>query len=233
MEQHELLTLINACCPQNRHQTRERPWLRQKCESFYVKKGFSKKAEGDAYLYREVFGRLPQSPSDILKIRYWRTGHASPQNRELLLTLGRVLALDDPDITYLVCSYYDRSDRCFTCQDADDPVLRKRLAHMAELKEEFVRKLHPLYLRSLHIQQSNSLRYFRHLYYLESQGYVFRKNALPQAPPLPETTCKASPMPPPSITSWSLQAKYPEKPCSAISCFSWLPLSVATGLTTA
>ncbi len=172
MEYSPLYRLADRCRAARYKSTVEKNWLREKCEQLYQRTGAPGKREGDLLLYNRVFGRSPQKESDILKVRYWRTGRTMPGNRSVLLSLGRALELSEKDMAYLVQRYYDRNDQVFTGKETDMEVYRNRVEWMNTLKEEFLRKQHPLYLRHLGIRSSERDRNFRHLYYLDSMQYI-------------------------------------------------------------
>ena len=190
MDYRPLYRLADDCLTDKKRITPEKLWLKEKCEAFYRKSGAGSKNEGDALLFERVFGTAARKKSDVLKIRYWRTGHTVPGNRNILLALGDALELSGPDMIYLVTRYYDRADVVFTpdskqgtikepdgafrpgLPSATGALYRKRTEYLESLKEEFILKQHPLYLRQMRIAAGETEQSFRHLYYLESLRYT-------------------------------------------------------------
>ena len=65
------------------------------------KKGVSRAAM-DALIYERIHGRVPESASSTLKIRYWRTGHHIPANRGTALAFAEALELPPQEAAWLL-----------------------------------------------------------------------------------------------------------------------------------
>ncbi len=150
----------------------ELAWLKEKLEHFAWQHNVKSKRELDVCLYTEMFHRPPTSDTQLLKIRYWRTGHHRPQNREQCILLGHALSLSAEEMTRLLQYYYDSADRVFTAEDADDPVYRERRALLQTLSEEYMWKAHPHTLARCRIPLQDPARYLRHYYYRDSMEYI-------------------------------------------------------------
>ena len=78
-------------------------------DSFRVNCGLLGKSEADSLIFEKMYSHAPQKASDVLKIRYWRTGRHVPSKREQLLEFGRALDMDSRELDYFVRAYYDKS----------------------------------------------------------------------------------------------------------------------------
>ncbi|MCD8143226.1 MAG: tetratricopeptide repeat protein [Clostridiales bacterium] len=133
--------------------------------------GLSKKA-ADALLYQRMYGAPPRSDSDILKIRFWRTGRHAPHRRDECIAFGRALGLEEEELTRFLLRYYDRADQVFETEpearSRQAGCYLRRLALLSDVAGEYMRRLHPMRRRLLEIPLSDRNRYLRHAYYLDA-----------------------------------------------------------------
>lgn len=172
MDDSSLYELVCSCARASCGPSPEKLWLGEACRQRYRTWGATRLADGDAQLFERVFGRPPATSSDVLRVRYWRTGHSVPSNRQTLLALGTALGLDDEQERYLIQSYFDRSDSVIAAAEGASPQYLRRRALMDGLRREFLDKIHPIRLSRLGISRQDVDASFRYLFVLESLSYV-------------------------------------------------------------
>ena len=52
-------------------------------------------------MYERMYGRAPKKDSEVLKLRYWRTGKCMPGNREHCLLFGKALELSETEMEFV------------------------------------------------------------------------------------------------------------------------------------
>ena len=97
-----LLHLANKCIRLSGEERPELTWLKAFYEQFRNRCMPSGKLEADRLLFEKMYSRMPQKPSDTLKIRYWRTGRHTPVNREQCLMFGKAMEMNDKDLDFLI-----------------------------------------------------------------------------------------------------------------------------------
>ena len=147
-------------------------WLREKFDSFGAKYGMARRQDIDQLIFQKMYGRCPDKESQLLKIRYWRTGRHKPQNREQCLELGRALELDEAETLYLLQSYYDGADLIFSEADGENPVYQARLRLFGELERQYLANVRPDTLERLEIPWDKPEPFLRHYYFQDALGYV-------------------------------------------------------------
>lgn len=138
-----ILHLAEECLCLGQQERYEIRWLKAVYDRFRAAAGNLGKTEADQLIYAKMYGMSPEKTSDTLKIRYWRTGHHLPANREQCVSFGKALELTEQEQLYLIQAYYDRSDCVFEAEQMSELYLnRKEL--MKELTGEYLDKVHPV-----------------------------------------------------------------------------------------
>lgn len=149
----------------------ENRWLKERYEEFRRRHGGIGKAEADVSIYRTMYGAEPEKPSDVLKIRYWRTGRHLPINREQCEGFGKAMELSENHARFLLQGYFDRSDRAFETE-TEDAVYQERRALLEELKKEYLDKIPPMVRLQLYQESRGMEQSLRHLYYSDAKRYL-------------------------------------------------------------
>ncbi len=200
----EQLTDRAVCVPDT-----ERPevrWLKEQFQIFIHMNGVCSKKDADALLYERLYHRPPKKASDILKIRYWRTGRHLPSNYRECLAFGLALELDHERLRFLMQNYYDSCDLIFwqAPRNAEDAglqttglwmpgsggagenneaspyaVYHKRLKRMTELVERYLSQISSSRLKQMNIDPDERSHYIRHLYYTDALQCVYRDDSPP------------------------------------------------------
>ena len=121
----KLVCMAEKCIQMSGEERPELTWLKAFYEQFRNRCIPSGKLEADRLLFEKMYSRMPQKPSDTLKIRYWRTGRHTPVNREQCLMFGKAMEMNDKDLDFLIKNYYDRNDRIFE-EGSENPVYLER-----------------------------------------------------------------------------------------------------------
>ena len=149
----------------------EKQWLREVYDRFRQENGGMGKAAADELLYRKIFGVDPKKQTDILKVRYWRTGRHFPAGREQGEALGRALGLTADEQRFLMQGYFDRSDRVFGPETAD-AVYRERAALLGEIAGGYLERVPAQVKRQLFRAGADLEHSLRHLYFTDAKSYV-------------------------------------------------------------
>ena len=167
----KLVHLAEECIRMSREERPELTWLKKCYERFRKQCYPLKKRETDSLLFEKMYSRMPQKPSDTLKIRYWRTGRHTPVNREQCLMFGKALEMKETELNFLMKNYYDRNDRIFE-EYSKDPIYLSRKKQMDTLVEEYLEKIHPGQRIQMRISYSSLKNNIRHLYYMDAMKYI-------------------------------------------------------------
>lgn len=147
-------------------------WVQTKFEQLGKQSGLLRKQDVDRLVFEKMNGRCPEKDSEILKIRYWRTGRHKPQNREQCLEFARALELNAEETNYLLQFYYDSADRIFNENDEEDPLYQKRLSVMQQLETQYLANAHPDQLSRLDISWEKPFPSLRHYYFQDVKNYI-------------------------------------------------------------
>ena len=98
-----LIGLAEECCRLGEEDRPETLWLKTVYDRFRKESRLGRKSEADSLLYNRMYSRPPRTESEVLKIRYWRTGRHIPGNRSQCAAFGRALGLSEAEQTYLLC----------------------------------------------------------------------------------------------------------------------------------
>lgn len=77
-EQERLIRLAEECLLREGKERPELVWLKGIYERFRADCGLLGKSEADSLIFEKMYSRAPEKASDVLKIRYWRTGRHVP-----------------------------------------------------------------------------------------------------------------------------------------------------------
>lgn len=171
----EIETLAAWCVRESEKPRPEVLQVKQWYERFRKTYQLASKESADAFLYGKMYGKKPEKPSDLLKIRYWRTGRHIPVNREQCRAFGQALELTPEEELWLMQYYYDRSDRVFETEDTTGQEYRIRREIMDAMTEEYLKKIHPSRFIQLHIFPEKIRENMRHLYFTDAGQYVFEE----------------------------------------------------------
>ena len=149
-------------------------WLQKQHLLFMKKNGLTAKRDADTFLYEKMYAALPEQDSQITKVRFWRTGHHVPSDRQQLLMFGKALGLNGDDQQYLLQVYADRSDLVFDASSAGSALYQERCRIMDTMIGEYLSKLHPMERRKYGISSEDPLPSLRHIYFSQACEYTFR-----------------------------------------------------------
>lgn len=147
-------------------------WLQRQFDAIGIESGLTRKNDVDRLIFQKMHGRTPERDSEILKIRYWRTGRHKPQSRQQCLELSRALNLDDAGTLYLLQYYYDAADQVFDEADTTKPLYQKRLRVMQELEIQYLTNADLDYLENIGVPWDKPLPYLRHCYFQDAARYI-------------------------------------------------------------
>lgn len=160
-------------------QFQERPelaWLKEQYGQFMQREGISSKSTADLRLYERIYNCAPQKESDLLKIRYWRTGRHFPANYHQCRRLGQGLGLGEKELQFLMQGYYDSCDRLFSAEwDQTQTDYQKRHSQMELLVYCYLDRIPQKRLEQLNIPPGTLRHHLRHLYYTDALQYVSPK----------------------------------------------------------
>lgn len=161
----KLLHTAQQCLEESRS---ERPEL-QKLKELYESKraGYGlDKLTMDALIYERIYEKPPEKASDALKIRYWRTGHHYPANRQVCASFARALGLDEQESRWLLTAWMDKSaDFYEKVPSKEDSLYWERRMQLKERILTYFRHRYPA-------EKSFSCGAFRHRYYLDALNYT-------------------------------------------------------------
>lgn len=171
-----IIRLARQCLLLGKQERPELIWLKEKCRLIQEKYQLRTKSDTDTWLYRKMYGRSPDRESDLLKIRFWRTGRHLPLNRRLCLLFGEALELSPEEMRYLIQNYYDHSLYLFSdTADFSTELYRKNYTLMQELANSFLSRTSDARLQFLNISRDALSHNLRHVYYTASFDYVHMK----------------------------------------------------------
>ena len=170
----DILTLAKACIHLNIQDRSELKWLQSHHMHIQKKYHLKNKQDTDLFLYNRMYGHAPKKPSEVLKLRYWRTGRYTPVNREQCVLLGKALELSSEEYTYLLQNYYDR---CLDVYDADsastEPGHLEKQQYIRQLSDAYLQKVPSERIMHLNIPKGNLRSYLRHLYFTDAFHYIY------------------------------------------------------------
>lgn len=169
----QLIFLANACIHQKPKERPELLWLRGHHEQIQKQYHQKSKTDTDRLLYERMYKQAPQKQSELLKLRYWRTGRSTPGNREQCILYGKALELSENEMQILIQCYYDRSMEVYLSpKDCAIPDYLKKLSNMKQLTDTYLQKVTSDKLEKLNIYPGKISHYLRHLYFTDAFNYV-------------------------------------------------------------
>jgi len=146
--------------------TQNRPeveWLQEIYKRFMIEQDVIKKADGDIKLYELMYGRKPNKSSEIIKIRFWRTGQHLPADRKQMAMFAKALGMNEGEKMYFTQALMDKSDMVFMDNDKLSDIYIARHKVMQTLIDEYLVKIYPLRKIELGITESNVEGSIRHM----------------------------------------------------------------------
>ncbi len=177
MNQNQIQTLVReiwnkTVSSEDSKNSVELRWLKENIKRFAEQNHLQKKQDIDAALYEKMYGQPSDSDTQLLKIRYWRTGLHRPQRREECLRLGHALDLSEQEMLYLLQYYYDAADVTFLEFSSDNALHQTRRLHLDRLAEQYIWNALPDKLIRFQISLQNPSKYLRHYFYQDALEYT-------------------------------------------------------------
>lgn len=150
---------------------RERPeikWLKMEFQKYMKQEGLNRKEEADRRIYRSLYGYGPSGRAELLKLRYWRTGHHYPVTPDLCLLYGKALGLSEEKLLFLIRGYYDSCDSYYEAEAMEDPTYRKRRLLIDTLVRDYIAGIPDSRLEKEKIPPRAASHYIRHLYFTDA-----------------------------------------------------------------
>ena len=147
-------------------------WLQEKFDSLGMKYGMERRQDIDRLVFQKMTGNCLVKDSQLLKIRYWRTGRHKPQSRQQCFEFGRALELDQNENCYLLQGYYDGADMIFGEADTQNPVYQSRMWVFRELERQYLVGVHPDTMEWFKIPWNNPEPFLRHYYFQDALQYI-------------------------------------------------------------
>ena len=152
-------------------------WIQKMFDRITVKYGLPGRMETDLFISHRLGGK---DSSAQLKVRYWRTRHHLPGNREQCIRLGKALELSDEEMVILLQRYYDSSD-CEFRRDYPDPEqrwIRSNRHPLYHSRQSFVNDALEQYTQRLSGKAEQATvtpipNYARHLYCIDALNYIY------------------------------------------------------------
>lgn len=178
----ELRSLAMECMEMGSMERPEVTWLKERYRDFMRRENITGRETADRCIYRRMYGgqqagspnHLSEKKTDILKIRYWRTGWHLPVSHEQCIAFGRALGLGRDEMKYLLQAYYDSCDRIYQEEPVDlqaDYWTRRKA--MKRFTDRYLQGIPGEKLAQMRITDNSLERSMRHLYYTDALEYVF------------------------------------------------------------
>lgn len=173
----DILSLADECISLQEQERPELRWLKEKYHSFRLKNNIKKKSDADQLIFQKMYSKKPEKNSDILKIRYWRTGQHMPLNRKECIAFGHALSFGEKDMLFLIQNYFDKSytiyENSSSYQRSD---YQQKCRFMNELIKKYLRQTTVERLSFLNISPNMLERNLRHIYYTDAITYIHPSN---------------------------------------------------------
>ena len=171
----KIRTLAKECVKSSQGERPEVRRLKNIYEELRKAKGLSR-AGMDALIYQRIYGKEPERTSSTLKIRYWRTGHHVPVNRDTALAFARALELPSRDTSWFLTAWLDKSLEFYPEAPPRQDLLywqrRRRLEDLASGYLERMSEGPPSHLNGIRLLEGGPLSNLRHLYYVDALQYI-------------------------------------------------------------
>ena len=156
-------------------------WLQRKFCRVQEKYGLKSRTETDRFIYEQMYKECPQTRTEYLKIRYWRTGRCTPTNREICIQFGEAMELSKEERSFLIQRYYDSSETLYTrkiCEETVKKEYLRKCIYMRELIGRYLERVPEEKMRRYKIDPEERHHYFRHLYFTDAFRYVSLRQAV-------------------------------------------------------
>lgn len=167
-----IITLAQTCMILGEEERPELEWLKSRYEHIQDKYHLKNKGETDRFLYQKMYGCMPEKSSEVLKIRYWRTGKCTPGNREQCRLFGQALELSNAEMKYLIQGYYDRSLEAEPDAEQKNRLHKRRQQYIQKLVDNYLSRVSQEQLKKLNIRPGTEKHFFRHLYFTDAFHYI-------------------------------------------------------------
>ena len=171
----KIRTLAKDCVKASQGERPEVRRLKNIYEELRKAKGLSR-ADMDALIYRRIYEKEPERASSTLKIRYWRTGHHVPVNRNTALAFTKALELPDQDSSWFLAAWLDKSLECYPEEPPrQNLVYWRRRRRLEDLAFEYLTRMSerpPTHLNGIRLLEGGPLSNLRHLYYVDPLQYI-------------------------------------------------------------
>lgn len=199
--QEKLLRLADTCMVLSEKPRPEVLWLQEKFERLQKNNELKSKIDADRLVFERMYGHPPEKISNMLKIRYWRTGRSTPSNRAQCLLLAEALELSETERKDMLHGWCDLSTDCYSeqsvlredfyegrpadaCLDcrvhnesfSRDNLYEKRCVYLEKLTRHYLCSVPNSHLESLRIPRGRAAAYLRHIYFTDSLHYVHLPN---------------------------------------------------------
>lgn len=172
---HRIWELAQRCVYLSGSERPEVQWLKGLYEEKRRRYKLSKAAM-DERIYRRMYKKGPNTASQTLKIRYWRTGQHVPVNRETALAFARALELLPGEREYLITAWLDKSLSCYDAPPSkEDTRYWARRARLDGLAASYLQRRGAQPVALAKEARSFSQRGFsvlRHFYYMDALQYI-------------------------------------------------------------
>ena len=169
--ENKVIQLAQAIISREPRRRPETDWLQRKADRLAEQEAIQSRMETDCLIYEKMYARAP-SKTEIVKIRYWRTGRHLPSDREETLAFAKALGLDRRETDYLLQACMEKSDRVFNAPpeegDAAYPLYIKRRELMEKMISEYIAQIPPARMIQMDIPYKNLAAYVRHLYCIDA-----------------------------------------------------------------
>ena len=166
-----MLRLAEECLQLSGKERPEQVKLKVMYEEKRIACGLNK-GEMDRLLFERIFHCKPESATDVLRIRYWRTGQHYPVNHATALAFARALELTEEETLWMVQSWLDKRDLDGKMLAENPELRRKRCLELQYLAREYLfRKMKT---------KAFTFNRFRHCYFLDALEYTKPGGVMPQ-----------------------------------------------------
>lgn len=149
----------------------ETKWIQQQVNKLIESQGIGSRSETDRLIYERMYAKVPE-PKDMVKLRYWRTGHHLPSGRKEALMYAGALGLDRQETAYFLQACMEKSDWVFEeppDREAEHGRLyEERISLMETMLSEYIDQVPPMRIIQLNIPYEKLVTYMRHLYCIDA-----------------------------------------------------------------
>ncbi len=166
-DRQKLQLLADECIELSKSSRPEVLWLKEKYSEFKKKENEKSSHEADKKIYMLMYNEAPRKDSEVLKIRYWRTGRHVPSSRSQCIDFGHALGLTEEEIMFLLKEFANRSEATYGPKTpANDQNYKSSQGMIQKILEDYiVGKLEHLPRKVMRTQ-------LRHMFFTDAYSYV-------------------------------------------------------------